>query len=128
MRRKDAGLLLQVRAYIDSNLHRNLPVATLCREFNTNKTSLQERFREYSGLSLHAFLQHRRMEKAAILLRQTDDPVKWVAFQCGYRKVHSFNKAFKTYWRTSPGIYRSKVTLMLPKVTPPDLEGHFILS
>jgi AraC-like DNA-binding protein len=112
MRRKDAHLLMQVRAYIDSNLHRNLPVAVLCREFNTNKTSLQECFREYSGFSLHAFLLHSRMEKGAVLLRQTDDPVKWIAMQCGYRKVHSFNKAFKTYWHFSPGAYRlrSKVT------------------
>jgi AraC-like DNA-binding protein len=140
MRRKDASLLLQVRAYIDSNLHRNLPVAALCREFNTNKTSLQERFRAYSGLSLHAFLLQSRMEKAEFLLRQTDDPVKYIAMQCGYRKVHSFNKAFKAYWRLSPGAYRkynlftamevqrgeirvrSKVTQMLPKVTLTDLE------
>lgn len=106
MHLKNAGLLLQVRDYIDSNLHRNLPIATLCREFNTNKTSLQERFRSYCGVSLHAFLLQSRMAKAEALLRETDDPVKYVAMQCGYRKVHSFNKAFKSYWQLSPGAYR----------------------
>jgi AraC-like DNA-binding protein len=106
MHRKDAGLLLQVRAYIDSNLHCNLPISKLCREFNTNKTSLQERFRAYAGISLHAFLQQSRMEKAEALLRETDDPVKFVAMQCGYRKVHSFNKAFKAHAQLSPGAYR----------------------
>ena len=106
MHRKDAILLLQVRAYIDSNLHCNLPISKLCREFNTNKTSLQERFRACCGVSLHAFLQQSRMEKAVILLRETDDPVKLVARQCGYRKVHSFNKAFKAYAQLPPGAYR----------------------
>jgi AraC-like DNA-binding protein len=146
MRLKDAVLPLQVRAYIDSNLHRSLPIATLCKEFNTNKTSLQERFRAYSGLSLHAFLLQSRMEKAEFLLRETDDPVKYIAMQCGYRKVHSFNKAFKAYWRLSPGAYRkhllptavkmqfeevgvwSKVTQMLPKVTLHDLERGYTLT
>jgi AraC-like DNA-binding protein len=115
MRLKDAGLLLQVRDYIDSNLHRNLPIAQLCREFNTNKTSLQERFRAHCGTSLHAFLLQSRMERAEALLRQTDDPVKFVAMQCGYRKVHSFNKAFKAYAQLSPGAYR--------RTSLPDEEG-----
>jgi len=147
MRLKDAILPLQVRDYIDSNLHRNLPIAALCKEFNTNKTSLQERFRAHSGLSLHAFLLQSRMEKAEFLLRETDDPVKYIAMQCGYRKVHSFNKAFKAYWRLSPGTYRkhmlstaiklqcenvvgvrSKVTQMLPKVTLRNLERGYALT
>ncbi|MBN8850383.1 MAG: hypothetical protein BGO55_32270 [Sphingobacteriales bacterium 50-39] len=106
MHLKDASLLLQVRAYIDSNLHRNLPISKLCREFNTNKTSLQERFRAYCGISLHAFLQQSRMERAVVLLRETDEPVKFVAMQCGYRRVHSFNKAFKSYAQLPPGAYR----------------------
>jgi|GEM_PF-820447 len=142
MRLKDAGLLLQVQNYIDGNLHRNLPIAALCKEFNTNKTSLQEHFRAYSGLSLHAFLLQSRMEKAEFLLRQSDDPIKYIAMQCGYRKVHSFNKAFKAYWRLSPGAYRkynftatglqwnafdlrSKVTQTLPKVTFSNLERGY---
>lgn len=106
MHLKDASLLLQVRAYIDSNLHCNLPISKLCREFNTNKTSLQERFRAYCGVSLHAFLQQSRMEKAVVLLRETDEPVKLIARQCGYRRVHSFNKAFKAYKQLPPGAYR----------------------
>ncbi|MDO6430557.1 AraC family transcriptional regulator [Flavitalea sp. BT771] len=106
MHRKDAALLLQVRAYIDSNLHRKLPVAALCREFNTNKTSLQKNFREYSGLPLHAFLLQSRMEKAEALLRETDHPVKFVAVECGYKKVRSFNKAFKGWRQLSPATYR----------------------
>ena len=107
--------LQQVRDYIGDHLHLALSIPAICRQFNTNKTSLQQRFRKYCGLSLHAFMLQRRMEKAATLLRQSDEPVKFVAYQCGYKKVRSFNKAFKLHWKMSPGIYRkivprSKVT------------------
>jgi len=85
MRRKDASLLLQVRAYIDSNLHRNLPIATLCREFNTNKTSLQEHFR-LTAVVRSMLPVASRMEKAEFLLRETDDPVKYIACNAGIEK------------------------------------------
>jgi AraC-like DNA-binding protein len=106
MHQRDARLLRQVRDYITKNLHRPLSVATICREFNTNKTTLQERFREYLGSSLHAYILEQRMERARVLLIETDDPVKYVAGQCGYQKVHSFNKAFRNKYLRSPGGYR----------------------
>jgi AraC-like DNA-binding protein len=56
------------------------------------------------------------MHKAVVLLRETDHPIKWVAIQCGYRRVHSFNKAFKNYSQLSPGVYRRRSQLFAEKV------------
>jgi len=106
MHQRDVILLRQVRDYITDNLHRPLSIAAICGKFNTNKTTLQERFREYLGSSLHAYLLEGRMEKARILLIETDDPVKHVASQCGYKRIHSFNKAFRNKYGRSPGQYR----------------------
>lgn len=106
MTQRDAGLLLQVREYINNNLHREMPVSLICRGFNINKTKLQERFRERFGISIHACLLLDRMERAKVLLTETEDSVKYIAMQCGYKKVRSFNKAFKNKWKVSPDPYR----------------------
>ncbi|HEY4064977.1 MAG TPA: AraC family transcriptional regulator [Puia sp.] len=106
MTQKEAGLLVEVQQYIHTNLHRPIPVASICREFHVNKTKLQGQFREILGLSLHAFMLRARMEKASTLLRESDHPVKYIAWECGYRKVRSFNKAFKNHWQLSPDRYR----------------------
>jgi AraC-like DNA-binding protein len=106
MHQRDIGLLLQIREYIDSNLRQAMPVTFICKHFSINKTKLQQQFRECFGTSLHAFILQRRLEKAAILLRETEEPVKFIAGQCGYKKVRSFNKAFKGRWRLSPDQYR----------------------
>lgn len=106
MTQKDIGLLRQIRAHLDSNLQRQMPVTLICRYFCINKTKLQQQFRVCYGSSLHAFILQRRMEKAAILLQETEDPVKLIAGQCGYKKVRSFNKAFKGHWQLSPDQYR----------------------
>ena len=108
MNQKDIGLLLQIREYISGNLNRDMPVRFICRHFSINKTKLQEQFRECFGTSLHAFILERRMEKAVILLRNTDEPVKSIAVQCGYKKVRSFNKSFKGRMGLSPDQYRKK--------------------
>jgi AraC-like DNA-binding protein len=97
---------MQVKEYIRSNLHLPLSIPVICREFGINKTSLQERFKDYIGLSLHAYLIRGRMEKARLLLLETDDPVKIIAIECGYRRIHSFIKAFRITYHCSPGRYR----------------------
>lgn len=106
MTQRDAGLLLQVREYINNNLHREIPVSSICKGFHINKTKLQECFREYFGVSIHACLLHDRMERAKVLLRETEEPVKYIAMQCGYKKVRSFNKAFKNKCKVSPDPWR----------------------
>ncbi|HEX9513934.1 MAG TPA: AraC family transcriptional regulator [Puia sp.] len=108
MNQKDIGLLYQIREFINDNLHRPIPVTLICKHFAINKTKLQEQFRECFGASLHAFILQRRLDKAVILLQETDEPVKYIAGLCGYKKVRSFNKAFKGRWRISPDQFRKK--------------------
>ena len=99
-------LPMQIVEYICGNLQKKLSITVICREFGINKTSLQERFKDCMGTSLHAWLLQRRMEKARQLLLETDDPIKHIAMQCGYKRIHSFIKAFRNAHRTSPGQYR----------------------
>ncbi|HWK03182.1 MAG TPA: AraC family transcriptional regulator [Puia sp.] len=106
MNQKDIGLLHQIREFILDNLHRPIPVTLICKHFAINKTKLQEQFRECFGTSLHAFILQRRLDKSVILLRETDEPVKYIAGICGYKKVRSFNKAFKGRWHLSPDQFR----------------------
>jgi AraC-like DNA-binding protein len=108
MNQQEAALLSQVRNYINTNLHRPLPVAAICRQFHISKTKLQGSFHESLGCSIHAFILRQRMQKAARWLRETGEPVKRVAWECGYRNVRSFNKTFKNQWQLSPDHYRKQ--------------------
>jgi len=124
MHQRDALLLQRIREHITNNLHRPLSIAAICRQFNTNKTTLQERFREYLGSSLHAYVLEGRMERARVLLMETDAPVKYIAGQCGYQKVHSFNKAFRNKYLRSPGVYRKN--FLAVKSDPNAAESHTV--
>ncbi len=47
-----------------------------------------------------------RMEKACVLLLNTDDPLPDIAETVGYESVYSFSRLFKKHIGTSPGKYR----------------------
>jgi AraC-like DNA-binding protein len=48
-----------------------------------------------------------RMEKACVLLLNTDDPLPLVAEAVGYESVYSFSRLFKKHLGVSPGRYRN---------------------
>ena len=113
MNQKNEELLAQVRDYILSNLqnkNKELSIAAVCIKFGIGRTVLQSLFNSYYAMPLHAFILQSRMEKARDLLKTTEDPIKSVASQCGYKNIHSFNKTFKATWFVSPGQYRMRET------------------
>jgi AraC-like DNA-binding protein len=48
-----------------------------------------------------------RMEKACVLLLNTDDPLPLIAEAVGYESVYSFSRLFKKHLGVSPGRYRN---------------------
>jgi len=108
MKNRDARQFVEIRGFIDSNLTRNITVTTLCRQFIINRTKLQAGFQELFQTSVYAYIVQRRMERAAERILTTDDPIKEIALDSGYKKQRSFNKSFKSIYKDTPGSYRKK--------------------
>jgi len=101
------NLLLQVGEYIKSHLNEDLSVASLCKHFHITRTVLQERFKAFHSLPIHTYILRLRMEKARDMLIETDESIKLIAIECGYRNARSFLKAFKKMWNETPEQFRS---------------------
>lgn len=106
MKRRDAHLILEIKEFIDDNLYQQHTIANLCRKFIINREKLQLGFNELTQSTVHAYIVHKRMEKAAIQLIDSDDSVKSIALSSGYKKQRSFNKAFKSIYKMTPAGYR----------------------
>lgn len=117
-------LLQEIKDHIVNNLGNTLSVAVICKTFFISKSILQDQFKEQYHLSVYAFILRERMDKARMLLVSNDAPVKSVAKECGYKKVRSFNKAFKNKTGLSPDQYRKEnarqsiIRKVRTKVTP----------
>jgi len=106
-RRKDIATIEETRRFIEKNFTRDIPVGLLCREFGVNRTKLQEGFNQLFGISVHAFISQERMKKARALLTETDESVKVIAIECGYKSISSFTRIFSRMHQVSPLQYRS---------------------
>lgn len=106
MTRRDAQLIREVREYIDGNLYDNHSIQALCRQFVVNREKLQVGFHELVRSTVHAYIIRQRIEQAAKRLLGSDDSIKVIALNSGYKKQRSFNKTFKSIYKLTPAGYR----------------------
>ena|SRR5579859_8213917 len=107
-KRDDLITINSIRQYAESNYHKDITIGSLCQQFNINRTKLQEGFNQLFGIPIHAFLFQLRMDKARSLLRATNESIKVIAAECGYKSVSSFTRAFSKLNMVSPAQYRKQ--------------------
>jgi AraC-like DNA-binding protein len=106
MKRQDVQLIQDIRAYLDANLYQAHSIEALCRQFNLNREKLQSGFHELFHSTVHAYIVRQRVDRAAIRLLETDDSIKAIALDSGYKKQRSFNKTFKAIHKLTPATFR----------------------
>jgi AraC-like DNA-binding protein len=107
-KRRDIAVLQEARQYIEDNYRKEIRVDSLCRTFGINRTKLQEGFGQLFGVSVHSHLLQLRMQKARELLLETDDSVKSIAIEVGYRSISSFTRLFTRMHGAPPTQFRSE--------------------
>ncbi|PSJ79535.1 AraC family transcriptional regulator [Neisseria iguanae] len=73
---------------------------------NLSRAQLMRLFKAKIGLSPHAFLNHIRLQQAAVKLRQSTDSILSVALSVGFQSETHFGRIFKKKYGISPGQYR----------------------
>ncbi len=106
MKRKDAQLIGEIRDFIDQHLYEQHTVQDICRKFTINREKLQNGFHEIVQSTVHAYIVGQRMKQAAQRLLESDDSIKAISLDSGYKKQRSFNKTFKTIFNMTPAAYR----------------------
>jgi AraC-like DNA-binding protein len=108
MKRRDILLLEEIKSYVDSHLDKSLTINALCKDFGINRYKLQKGFQHITGKPIRVYIIHRKMELAARRLQETEDSIKALSFEFGYRSSGNFCKAFKLVFDVSPTEYRNQ--------------------
>ena len=74
------------------------------------KSIIYARFEYYIGISIHKYLEDRRMEAAIRLLGYDELEIFLIAYRLGYTSCSSFGRAFRRYTGDSPTAYRGKMS------------------
>lgn len=95
-----------IRSYILDNLDKNLSLESLSRRANLSTYHFARTFKRHVGVSPHDFLIDARINLAAFYLKSTDDPIKNIAYVCGFSNESTFCTTFKNRLGVTPSKYR----------------------
>lgn len=99
--------LLRAKDLADARYFEPLDVDDLARAAGLSRAHFSREFRRAFGDSPHAYLLTRRLERAAALLRTTDNSVAEICMAVGLRSVGSFTTSFKRAFGKTPTEYRA---------------------
>jgi AraC-like DNA-binding protein len=98
--------LLRARDLADARYFEPLGVDDMARAAGLSRAHFSREFRRAFGESPHAYLLTRRLERAAALLRTTDNSVAEICLAVGLQSIGSFTTSFSRTFGQSPTTYR----------------------
>ena len=84
----------------------NWTVESMAREAGLSRTAFAERFRRLVGQSPMSYVTAWRMQRARLLLKESDFSIDRIAVEVGYQSPASFARVFRKITGQSPGAVR----------------------
>lgn len=98
----------EAKSYIDHNYaDSELSVESLCTHLHLSPAYFSTLFKRETGMSFTAYVTNVRMERAAALLRETDEKTYRIAEETGYTDPNYFSYVFRRRFGVSPSKYRA---------------------
>src|SRR5215813_8088270 len=92
--------------YLRRNLDRQVKLEELARVACFSEFHFHRIFGAVSGETLNNFTNRLRLEKAARLLRYSDQSLTDIALDCGFSSSATFSRAFRSGYETTPSQFR----------------------
>lgn len=96
----------RAKAFISDHFVQDISLQDVAAHCHVSPFHFSRIFKLFTGCPPHQFLMATRLKNAAILLRNTPQPVADVGFSSGFNSVEHFAAAFRQRYRCSPTDYR----------------------
>lgn len=94
-------------AFISKNYSSNINIEDLAKLSHLSISALERRFKKHLGKTPKQFINEFRLEKARMLLVETELPVAQIAYQVGFNEPSYFSKMFKQVFNLLPSELRA---------------------
>ncbi|MCF6177269.1 MAG: AraC family transcriptional regulator [Victivallaceae bacterium] len=100
--------ILQVTEAIRRSSETNWNFERTAGEMNISLAHFRRIFKQLTGTAPQHYLNEIRLSKAAILLRETSEPIKLIADKTGFKDRFYFSRRFKKQFNIAPAAYRTE--------------------
>lgn len=109
------SIVAQIISYVDAHLNEELSLEQLSQLVNYSEYYVCRVFKRMTNKTLISYIQEKRIEQAAYLLRQ-NIPVNKAAEQVGFNNYSYFYKTFKKLKGCNPANYREQRSPVSPAI------------
>lgn len=99
-------LIKKAMHQVNQHLHEKLSVAGIARDIGVSPNYLSARFSREYGQKLSAYITDMRMQRAAMLLRNSNMPILEICLSVGISDSSYFSRQFKKKYNMSPSNFR----------------------
>lgn len=92
--------------YIEAHLNEKIDLDIVANAVHYSKHHLHRMFTNTIGLTIHEYVQRRKLTEAAKLLVFSDKTILDIAFIAGYESQQAFTNIFTAMYKQSPSKYR----------------------
>nr|WP_281378633.1 helix-turn-helix domain-containing protein [Paenibacillus phyllosphaerae] len=107
----DKPIIDIVKQFVQEHLNQNITLKMLSSLLHFNCAYLGQKFKDHENMSFNEYLLQQRMERAKLLLEQTDMRIYEIASEVGYTEIDWFYKKFKAYTGASANEYRKQCVI-----------------
>lgn len=105
---RDHDLPYQVLKYVLDHFRQPITVESTAKELCVSKNYLSCIFTQKLHMTFHQYLHFLRIEMARDLLRNTDQSITTILYECGYESPRTFNRVFQDICGVTPREYRQQ--------------------
>ncbi|OJJ17029.1 hypothetical protein BKI52_30395 [marine bacterium AO1-C] len=92
--------------FIEANTSRNIGLEEIARYAFLSKYHFHRIFKSIIGNTTKDYLTRLRLEKSALMLKNSTKTINQIAYDCGYASPETFMRAFKSFFATTPTLFR----------------------
>ncbi|MDW5288265.1 AraC family transcriptional regulator [Formosa sp. PL04] len=99
--------VLKVIRYVEANIEKKLKNTEMSALINMAPNSFARLFKEEMHITLHNFIQNRKIAKACEFFDHTNKSIEDVAYNLGFSDRYHFSRIFKSVTGLTPAVYKS---------------------
>lgn len=102
------GLLAKIFKFVEENYRGECTLNALSTSISYNYVYLSRFFKQCTKITFIDYVNRYRIDEACYLLKNSDNSVLQIAYECGFDSLRSFNRNFKKIMNLTPSEYQLK--------------------
>lgn len=97
--------------YVAQNFRESITLDKMAKDLCLSKFALSRMFAKTFHCNFNTYVNGVRLNYVTALLRDTDEPITNLCFDCGFESQRTFNRVFKQTYKMTPREYRNSAFL-----------------